>query len=86
MRRMKVSSYLKAAFVEGEAPDEQSIRRGINNSSIPGEKVGGLYFVYVNDDLSLAIEYLGKEQPKVQTVKPVNAAAARIFDSIGMPR
>jgi len=79
MRRMRISSYCKAAFVKGEAPTVCSIRKGIQAGTIPGERVGGTYFIYVNDDLSLAPEHT-----KEPEIKPVNNAAATILKAAGM--
>lgn len=80
MRRMRISSYLRAAFVAGEAPCARTIRAGIDHGSIPGERIGGVYFVYVNDDLSLAEGCAQLSGP----VTPINEAAAKIFKAAGM--
>jgi hypothetical protein len=80
MRRMRVSSYLQAAFVKGDAPAPSTIIKGIRNRSMPGEQVGGKYFVYVNDDLSLAMDCIDTGA----TIKPVNNSAATIFKAAGI--
>lgn len=79
MRRMRITSYLQAAYVEGEAPAHATIRRGIDDGKIPGERIGGVYYVYVDSDLRLATNHT--KQP---TIRPVNDSAATIFKDAGL--
>ena len=48
MKRITVNEYRRLAFV-GKPPCANTIKRWIDNGTISGEKIGGLYFVHVGD-------------------------------------
>lgn len=46
--RMLLSEYRKTAFV-GRAPTPNTLKSWIREGSLPGEKLGGLWFVHVDE-------------------------------------
>ncbi|MGB0662828.1 MAG: DNA-binding protein [Pontibacterium sp.] len=44
---MKVSAYRNKYFEEGSAPSRSTVRRWIDNGELPGEVIGGNYYVNV---------------------------------------
>lgn len=48
MALMKVSQYRKQCFVEGSQPSVNTIKRWIDDGELPGEIIGGMYYVEVD--------------------------------------
>ncbi len=47
---MSVSDYRKRRFRGSDKPCERTIKRWINEGVLPGEKIGGKYFVNISQD------------------------------------
>lgn len=56
MALMRIKTYQKNYFIEGDAPTQSTIRRMINDGEIYGEKKGGVY--YVDPDRVVAVNDL----------------------------
>ena len=42
---IKISQFQKQHFVPGSAPDAKTLRKCIDDGSLPGRKIGGNYFI-----------------------------------------
>ena len=49
MQRMKVNDWLERYFCEDSHPSEEWARKQLRAGEIPGEKIGGAWFVHVKD-------------------------------------
>lgn len=52
-KRMAISDFRKIGFVGKKAPSITTLKRWIDNGQIPGEKLGTMYYVWVNQTLEL---------------------------------
>lgn len=94
--RLKLLRYMSEAFPDGDGPDIRTMRRGIDrfeasgmvDKAIPGERIGNDYYVWVEPDtLRLAKNHAAQSAPAMKPsskVKPVNDAAAALFEELGI--
>lgn len=68
--RMAVSEYRRNAFA-GRAPSSMTIRRMIERGDLPGEKLGGQWFVLVDE--------LGEPVRKISTRSTGNVGADQLL-------
>lgn len=72
-RYVKLSTYRKRAYHDGEAPDPRTLRKRIDSGELPGKREGsGHYYVLVDDKTGLEAHVL-------QHIKPINDLAAQVL-------
>ena len=52
-KRMAISDFRKIGFVGKKAPSITTLKRWIDGGQIPGEKLGTMYYVWINQTLEL---------------------------------
>lgn len=68
---MPMNDYLREAFVEGTAPNPETMTKWIRENTVPGKKIGKRYFVYVGPDNQLM---------EPQTVDADHAVADELYE------
>lgn len=52
-KRMRLQAFIQEGFLEGSRPDAHTMKQRIKKGEVPGEKLGGTYYVFVGPNLEL---------------------------------